>query len=41
MSTLPDEVHGRLLDTLSWIGRLRRACPAVVAVSAFVACCGI
>lgn len=27
MSTLPDEVHGRLLDTLSWIGRLRESLP--------------
>jgi hypothetical protein len=27
MSTLPDEVHGRLLDTLSWIGRIRKSLP--------------
>jgi hypothetical protein len=27
MSTLSDEVHGRLLDTLSWIGRLRESLP--------------
>ena len=27
MSTLPEEVHERLLDTLSWIGRLRESLP--------------
>ena len=27
MSTLSDEVHERLLDTLSWIGRLRKSLP--------------